>query len=341
MVFSMEANVISINLWQTHVLSCPTCGIAKDFGGLCQAAQNFWKPPEIPQIPQNPSVSQNPRSSFIPQNQRTEDFCPEGDSQNPRNEAPSYSHEYTADHRSCGENTVDRRSADRRSCGQQSADRRPCGQQSADRRSVALVLDGAGLSSLAAQVSERIMVKTSSGVSIAVPMEKTSSLVSFSTAPGVILRMPERDIAVYGEMKDVIWRISQITEVMGAHMLFQGEMHNAAPGASRADAATTAIDVRRRTGLPIEPLDQVYGAFGDVASRVLRLGDSMGSLMTVDDETRRVIRSLRMLGIRMRGELERSVQGELVIDESSREVIQEARAVAIDLQGEIERRVGT
>ena len=303
MVFSMEANVISINLWQTHVLSCPTCGIAKDFGGLCQAAQNFWKPPEIPQIPQNPSVSQNPRSSFIPQNQRTEDFCPEGDSQNPRNEAPSYSHEYTADHRSCGENTVDRRSADRRSCGQQSA----------DRRSVALVLDGAGLSSLAAQVSERIMVKTSSGVSI----------------------------AVYGEMKDVIWRISQITEVMGAHMLFQGEMHNAAPGASRADAATTAIDVRRRTGLPIEPLDQVYGAFGDVASRVLRLGDTMGSLMTVDDETRRVIRSLRMLGIRMRGELERSVQGELVIDESSREVIQEARAVAIDLQGEIERRVGT
>jgi hypothetical protein len=330
MVFSMEANVISINLWQTHVLSCPTCGVAKDFGGLCQAAQNFWKPPEIPQIPQNP------RSSFVPQNQRTEDFCPEGDSQNPRNEAPSYSHEHAVDHRPCGQ-----QSADRRSCGQQSADRRPCGQQSADRRSVALVLDGAGLSSLAAQVSERIMVKTSSGVSIAVPMEKTSSLVSFSTAPGVILRMPERDIAVYGEMKDVIWRISQITEVMGAHMLFQGEMHHAAPGASRADAATTAIDVRRRTGLPIEPLDQVYGAFGDVASRVLRLGDSMGSLMTVDDETRRVIRSLRMLGIRMRGELERSVQGELVIDERSREVIQEARSVAIDLQGEIERRVGT
>jgi hypothetical protein len=185
------------------------------------------------------------------------------------------------------------------------------------------------------------MVKTSSGASIAVPMEKTSSLISFSTAPGVILRMPERDIAVYGEMKDVILRISWVTEVMGAHMLFQGEMQRAAPGASRVDAATTAIDVRRRTGLPIEPLDQVYAAFGDVASRVLRLGDTMGRLMTVDAETRRVIRSLRLLGIRMRGELERSVQGELVIDERSREVIQEARSVAIDLQGEIERRVGT
>jgi hypothetical protein len=297
----MEANVISINLWQTHVLSCPTCGAAKDFGGLCQAAQNFWKPPEIPQNAPNPSVSQNQRPLWLSQDQRMENSQPQEDPRNSRIEAPMRSNE----------------------------------------RPVALVLDGAGLSSLASQVSERIMVKTSSGASIAVPMEKTSSLISFSTAPGVVIRMPERDIAVYGEMKDVILRISQITEIMGAHVLFQGEMQRAAPGASRADAATTAIDVRRRTGLPIEPLDQVYGAFGDVASRVLRLGDTMGRLMTVDAETRRVIRSLRLLGIRMRGELERSVQGELVIDESSREVIQEARAVAIDLQGEIERRVGT
>jgi hypothetical protein len=350
----MEANITSINLWQTHVLSCPICGAAKDFQNLCQTAKNFWNPPEIPQKPVSQPVSQpipqplsqNPRPPWVSQNERMEDSYQEGDFQNPRGEVFAHSHERAVDHGSHDEHSADRGSVDCGSADCGSADRRPqvrrsCGQQSADRRSAALVLDASGLSSLASQVSERIMVKTSSGVSIAVPMEKTSSLISFSTAPGVILRMPERDITVYGEMKDVILRISQITEIMGAHVLFQGEMRQAAPGASQADVATTAIDVRRRTGLPIEPLDQVFGYFGDVASRVLRLGDSMGRLMTVDAETRRVIRSLRLLGIRMRGELERSFGGELVIDERSREVIQEARAVAIDLQGEIERRVGT
>lgn len=97
---------------------------------------------------------------------------------------------------------------------------------------------------IADQVADRIMARSSSGAMVGVPMEKTSVGVAVRTSRDVVLRIPERDINIYGSMK-----------------------------------ATMVA--------------------------VLKCAEEMGKLMTVDAETRRVIRTCRELAVDLQGEIER------------------------------------
>lgn len=210
---------------------------------------------------------------------------------------------------------------------------------------VPVALDVRAASQIAEHVVARVIARASSGAAIAVPMEKTSRAISFSTAPGVVMHMPERDIEVYAEMQSLIRCLVQVAGGLSHVMSVSEETEKlvkSTPGMEKTSEGEVALIVqqaRARFGLGND--EELYAVFMDAARRVLKMGDRLGNFMRVDEETRRIIKAARTLAIDMQEILERSVGGVLKLDEAARRVIKPMRLFAIDLQGEIERRLGT
>jgi len=208
-----------------------------------------------------------------------------------------------------------------------------------------LAIDSRMASHMANQVAARVVARASSGAAIAVPMEKTSRAIAFSTAPGVVLRMPERDIEVYGEMQALIHRLVNLAQALSYAISVEEEARRfikQTPGAQNATENEVALVVRHtRAQFNVGNDERLYDDFVALARQTLRMGDRLGNFMTVDVETRRISRAARTLGVDMQEVIERSSSGVLKLDDETRRVIKPMRLFAIDLQGEIERRIGT
>jgi hypothetical protein len=195
------------------------------------------------------------------------------------------------------------------------------------------------------QVTARVVARASSGTAIAVPMEKTSKAISFSTAPGVTMQMPERDIEIYGEMQALIRDLAAVAQMLSLAVSVEDETRKvvkAAAGDREVNSKDVAMVVRSaRARFGVGSNENLFQWFQNIAVRVLRMGDRLGNFMRVDDETRRISKNARTLGIEMQDIMERSMSEELILDEKTRALVKPMRFFAIDLQGEIERRVGT
>ena len=201
------------------------------------------------------------------------------------------------------------------------------------------------LNSIANRVLERVVARTESGSSIAVPMQKTSRSVEIATAPGVILHMPERDIEVYSTMKSMIGRFLMLGEKLGTFMMAREEAKRFAREANViiADTQTAMIvkQVADHRGMPGLTAENLYNEFDEMTIMTIKLGDAIARFMAVDGETRHVMRDVRALGIDMKAEIERSSGGKLTLDGETPKVIRQMRMLAVTLQGEMERRLGT
>lgn len=199
------------------------------------------------------------------------------------------------------------------------------------------------VASLGNLVASRVVARSASGAAIAVPMEKTSKAVGFSTAPGVQMYMPERDIEIYSEMRDMMPRLLRIAQIISHAATISSEtrhvVRSKVESASENEVALVIRHARGQFGLGDD--FAIYNEFHDMTRRVLRMGDRLGNFMRVDERTHEIIRACRMLAMDMQGELDRSLSEQLRLDEKTRELAKPLRMLAIDFQGEIERRVGT
>ena len=168
------------------------------------------------------------------------------------------------------------------------------------------------------------------------------------------MHMPERDIEVYAEMREMTARLMAFSERLEQFLLIENETRKVLRQAivgrevNEKDVALVISDVTRRLGggqgLTGENL---FADLSDMAGRVIRLGDRLGNFMRVDDETHRIIRMTRLLAVDMRGIMGMSMaDARLSSDEEElkgdlRKILKGSRILAVDLQGEIERRVGT
>lgn len=193
---------------------------------------------------------------------------------------------------------------------------------------------------VAQRVRERVLAQTERGHQIAVPREKTSRLVSFSTAPGVVLSMPERDISVYDHMRSTIPYFVWLADRIAAYTMVVNET-------KRISRANNLVLNDDELGLVVRRAGGGAGGedlFGDVErgmQHALQTAEIVANLMRVDDEARMLMQSLRGVAMMMREQLERSIGGLLVVDDETRQVIRSIRNIAIAMQGELERRLGT
>lgn len=198
---------------------------------------------------------------------------------------------------------------------------------------------------LGQMVASRVVARSSSGAAVAVPMEKTSRSVEIRTSADVMLRMPERDIEVYAEMRDLIGRLLRTAQAIASAVAVSEETRKVVKNDPKVQAASeseVALIVRHaRSHFGIGSDESLYQEFTETAKRVLRMGDRLGNFMRVDETTQRIMRAARALAIEMQGEVERSLSDTLHLDDETRRLIKPMRMFAIDLQGEIERRVGT
>jgi len=163
----------------------------------------------------------------------------------------------------------------------------------------------------AASAGLAVLAQTSSGTGVMVPREKTSTSISISTADGVVLHLPERDLEVYSIMKEAVMALAGFAERMA-----------------------TMLTADERSAEVLEEL-------ATVSSAALRLADRMGGFMKVDDETRKVIRQTRQFGVESRGLVERTRRKSFRFSEAHHDLVDRARFLAVELQGEVERRLGT
>lgn len=209
----------------------------------------------------------------------------------------------------------------------------------------ALVIDSRMAAHIASHVAARVVARSTSGAAIAVPMEKTSKAISFSTAPNVVLHMPERDIEVYAEMQTLIRDLVRVASFVSSAMTSEEEAKKFIKQTSGIEQATASevalIVMHTRAHFGVGSDEQIYYEFSGIASRVLRMGDRLGNFMRVDDETRRISKFARTLAVEMQEVLERSSADGIYMGTETRAAIRSMRLFAIDLQGEIERRVGT
>lgn len=191
------------------------------------------------------------------------------------------------------------------------------------------------------QVVARVVARSQSGGAISVPMEKTSRAVSFATAPNVVLHMPERDIEVYSEMKKMIQSMVLLADALAKSVLVAEETRRAIRTTSDVSEHQVGMVLRRAGAhFGVSSEEQLFYDFEMMTGKILTMGDRLGAFMRVDDETRRIMKSTRTLGIDMQGEMERD-PGRLKLDEETRKLVRPLRMLALELQGEIERRVGT
>lgn len=205
-------------------------------------------------------------------------------------------------------------------------------------------MDSATVNHLAQAAVSRVVAMSSSGAAIAVPMQKTSRSVEIQTGRDVILRMPEKDIEIYSEMKDLIGRLIRLAQALSSAVLVGEEAKKVVRSQPSLDASEeqVALVVRQaRTHFGIGSDEALYEEFIDVMRRTLRIGDRLGNFMTVDETTRKIVREVRSLAMDMQGEQERTIGSALKLDDETRKLVRPMRMLAIELQGEIERRVGT
>lgn len=193
-------------------------------------------------------------------------------------------------------------------------------------------------------LAERAIARTSAGAELAIPMEKTSRAISIATSADVVLQMPERDVNIYVEMKTVIRRLIAFGDALSRffqvsreaeEMVAEGVIEEPKTSSERALLVT---QVAQHFGVPA---DLLYEELCGLERAVLRLGDRLGQLMRVDDETRKVVKQVRQLGLDMRELVESCTGRKLRPLAEIRQVARAARLCALELQSEIERRVGT
>lgn len=316
------SNVLSVEVWKKHVLECGICRNAQSTFDVCPTGRQFWElPPPMPPTP--PSLPQQSTSVFTGSYPRTYSPAPQSHPAAPAPIIPIMA-----------------------------GMSRPAAQAPLQPQEVAQALstpipanmpDARFIASIARRVADKVVARSETGAAIAVPMEKTSKAVSIMSAPGVILNMPERDIEIYAEMKEAVRVLATLGEMIGKTIMVKEETRRASKDeAIELDEEQTALIVRQigsQFGAYSE--EDLHSHFSMVAGSVLRLGDRLGNFMRVDDETRKIIRAARKLGIEMQTQLERSYGGKLPLDDEMRSIVRQARMLAMDLQGEIERRIGT
>jgi len=209
---------------------------------------------------------------------------------------------------------------------------------------LATMADSGFIRDIAARVSKTVVARSSSGAVALVPMEKTSALIEIRTSRDVMLRMPERDIDVYGAMRNAIRIIATLAEKLGKMVMMVEETKRhirSATNVKEAPEEQVSLVLAQVAGQFGTSEDELYGDFDDTCRMLFALGDKIGSFMTVDDDTRRVMQSARSVGIEMKSELERAYDGKLPLDIDMRKLVRMLRLLAMDLQGEIERRLGS
>jgi hypothetical protein len=209
---------------------------------------------------------------------------------------------------------------------------------------VAVMPDARFIANMADRVTQSVVARSSTGVAVSVPKEKTSALIEVRTSPDVMLRMPERDIEIYGAMRNMIRRVAEFAEKLGKTVMVVEETKRhmrTVLNLKEAPEEQVSLVVQQVTSRFGTNEEDLFFDFEDLCRGLLNLGDKLGGFMRVDDDTRRVMQSLRAAGIEMKGELERSYDGKLPLDADMRKIIRLLRMLAMDLQGEIERRIGT
>jgi len=199
------------------------------------------------------------------------------------------------------------------------------------------------LSAFSKRVAERVVARTSTGHAVAIPREKTSSLLDIQISKDVQLRMPERDIEVYSAMKTMIKKYMDLAAMMGSTLMAmeQSKQFSREQGVvlNSRETAMVIAQVVRGTGGPSS--EAIYNEFSDMTIMTMKLGDHIARFMAVDAETRVLMKEVRALGVEMQGEIERSSGGTLVFDETTPRIVRGMRMLAVSLQGEMERRLGT
>lgn len=193
------------------------------------------------------------------------------------------------------------------------------------------------------RVAERVVARTSSGHAIAIPKEKTSSLLDIQISKDVQLRMPERDIEVYSAMKTMIRKYMDLASMMGTHLMAmeQSKQFSRESGVTLNSRETAMVVAQAVRGAGALSANALYSEFSDMTILTMKLGDQIARFMAVDAETRVLMKEVRALGVEMQGEIERSSGGSLVLDETTPRIVRGMRMLAVSLQGEMERRLGT
>jgi hypothetical protein len=311
-----KPDVTLLESWQRHVLECKSCGMAAKPDDMCQMGKNFWRLPGSASFPVE--IVQPVLPPVAAAAQPSQVFAPSASAPQ-----PIYAHNQPQYQPAAYIET-------------QVAPLMPPPPQNPAR---------ADIERIASHVSERVAARTSTGASVLVPMEKQSRAVSFSTAPGVILHMPERDIEVYSFIKNMIIRYAILTEKLGTYLMAreEGKRFAREQGITLNDRETALVvrrvaDARGVDGVTSEDL---YLEFSEVTTQTIRLGDGMSRFMNVDTETRAIMKEVRQLYVDMQGEVERSSAGQLSLDEQSHRIVRQMRMLAVSLQGELDRRLGT
>jgi hypothetical protein len=195
------------------------------------------------------------------------------------------------------------------------------------------------------RVAERVVARTSSGHAIAIPLEKTSSLLDIQISKDVQLRMPERDIEVYSAMKTMIRKYMDFASQMGTYLMAmeQSKQFSREQGVTLTsrETAMVVVQVGNHRGMGNLSAEAIYNDFCDMTVMTMKLGDHIARFMAVDAETRVLMKEVRALGVEMQGEIERSAGSTLVFDEATPRIVRQMRMLAVSLQGEMERRLGT
>lgn len=311
-----------VDAWKKHVLECGICRHAQNTFDVCPIGREFWRlPPPQPQAPVI-AAPQPPQFTYVPPPVQPAYVPPQQPPAAPAPILPILGP------------------------GSGSATHAPPAPAPAilARPIPANMPNARFLTNIAQNVANKVLARSSnSDAAIAVPMEKTSKEISFSTAPGVMLNMPERDIEVYAEMKSTIKMLVILGEMVGKTIMVKEETKRVSKAENvELDEEQTAMIVAHIGGhFGARSLEDLHGAFQAAASQMMRMGDRLGNFMRVDDDTRMVMKKVRTLAIDMQSELERSYGGRLQLDDEMRAVVRRCRLVAMELQGEIDRRIGT
>jgi hypothetical protein len=204
---------------------------------------------------------------------------------------------------------------------------------------------GFDMTAFSSRVFERVVARSSSGMEVAVPMEKTSRLTTFQTAPNVVMQMPERDIEVYASMNVMVQKYLRFANRLGTYMTTvqeskrMGREVGVVIDENQTQAIVAQVASHQRMG-SLTP-EQLYDEFSDMTNVTIQLADLLGRFMAVDTDTRSLMREARSLGVDMQGELERSIGCRLAVDEHTPKIVRQMRMMAVSLKGEMERRLGT
>jgi hypothetical protein len=292
----------SLNSWQSHVIQCGVCGSAATANDLCQMGKNFWR---VPGSASMPMQQPQPVSVVVAPIVQMPPM--------PMYGAPVPNH--------------------------------PQAQSQHAMMTMSSPGQAFDMNVLSQRVLDRVVARSSSGAAISISREKTSTSVEFSTANGVVLRMPERDIEVYSCMKTMIGKLLRHAEQIGTYMMAREEGKRFAREVGKDltsdETAMIVAQVGRRRGMGELSPEVLYDEFSVMCGDVMKLGDVIARFMTVDSDTRFLMKDVRALGVEMQGELERSSGGCLALDEATPKIVKQMRMLTVSLQSEMERRLGT